>query len=843
MVDSASIKMPSTLTVAGGPQDGQSVSVEPGATRVLGSGVDCALTIGLGNVAAQHARLTADKTRGLLLSDLSSATGTYVNGEKIGPEHVLSDGDRVCLGPPGSKQTAKLVVRLEGEIVAVEPALILDAPMEEPFSLDAPVIEANPEPAIILDDVPPPVVAPPKAAPAKPAAPPVAPPAAAAPKPLPPPKAPSAAVAKLVTPAPPRKAVKPEYTTDGPSIAAPEREKDGLLPPALPMPLPAAELLKKARKPSPKAMLAAVPRPVLAVVAGLAISGLAYFGWGLTQGVPPVMEGVLPPKAEGGQTVTLQGSGFGSNAGALTVRFGEQTGQIISATDSQVAVTLPQVAPAAGAADFPVTVENRAGRSNAIFLTIAAPPRITAFVPDVAMPGDTVTIEGKNLEGKQLTLLVNGQPAEIVEQKPGALSFRVPSIPVTAGEPVLVVVSAGRESSRSTPLYMGRLPLVIETRPVKATAGDRVAIRGRGFDTNLANVAVTFGNNPALVMSATATEIVALVPGSGILTSQMDANVVVQVRGSRSNSAPFILTRPSSGYFVPHYFPTPVADHPGFALISTDIGPVLALGSPADAPTTPERASRVAAALNALVEEARTRPVSLEVRDKPVLGVGVTGRSDLLVAVTGDDLAAYGALDPTLRSRRVTQRSVAAFWAALLQDQLALFVTRDRPFRVVEITTRGRALMQIYSEALRRAGTGGGVPVGVVNPLPSNLGRDLQDMALILPTEGTSTAAAAMEGRWIGTMWEEGQGDKRVAIRLELEGSRLTGSLTTRAGKVGADIPLENVSFDRGQLRFSVAIGGVTRQFQGQVQGGTVTGEIAAQGAGSKGRFTLKYSE
>jgi FHA domain/IPT/TIG domain len=821
--------MPSTLTVAGGPQDGQSLSVDQGATHVIGSAPGSALTVALGNVAPAHARVSLDPGRGLLISDLDSATGTYVNGERIGIDHVLADGDRVCLGPPGSKQTVKLVVRVEAE-TGVEPALILDPPTETPFVLEASPVMTAPEPAIILDDEAP-----------------EAPPAAVKPPPLPggpatparldAPKPVGAAPADR--PAAEARKTRAEYTTEQPSIEAPDRPRE-----AMPPPLPAAELLKKARKaPGPRALLGSVPRPLLAVGVGLLLSAIGYFGWSATQAAPPILNAVLPPRAEAGQTVSLQGSGFGTSASAVTVRFGDQAGEIVSATDTQVAVALPQIVPPAGAADFPVTIESRAGRSNAIFLTIAAPPRITAFSPDVAMPGDTVRVEGKNLDGKQLTVLVSGQPAEVVGQKPGELSFRVPQLPVSPGDAAMVVVQAGRESSKSMPLYLGRLPLVIEARPLKAMAGDRVTLKGRGFDSNPANLTITFGSQPALVLSAADNELVASVPGSGIITSQMEAPIVVSVRGSRSNTSPFFLTRPSSGYYVPHYFAAPVPDHPGYALVATDLGPVLALGSAAEAPTTAERAARAAAALNAMVDQAQTRPVTLEVRDRPVLGVAIAGQAELLVSVTGDDLAAYGALDPTLRGRRVSQRGLAAFWVALLQDQLSLFVTRERPFRVVEITTRGRALMQIYSEALRRAGAGGGVPVGVVSPLPSTLARDLQEMALVLPTDGQSSPAAALEGRWVGTMWDEGRGDKAIAIRLYLDGSRLQGTLTTSAGKVGADIPLEDLAYDKGQLRFILAVGGLRRQFRGDVQGATMTGEVAPAGSGAKGRFTLKYAQ
>jgi hypothetical protein len=61
---------------------------------------------------------------GLVIEDAGSATGTFVNGEKVEGQRSLQEGDRVCLGPPGAKGSAKLVVRLPG---GASPALAADA--------------------------------------------------------------------------------------------------------------------------------------------------------------------------------------------------------------------------------------------------------------------------------------------------------------------------------------------------------------------------------------------------------------------------------------------------------------------------------------------------------------------------------------------------------------------------------------------------------------------------------------------------------------------------------------------------------------------------------------------
>lgn len=126
------------ISVFGGPSDGTTLPLSPARKEYrLGSATDCDLHLDLTNVDAVHARLTVDGVR-LLISDAGSATGTYVNGERSGSLHELQDGDRVSLGPPGSKGSARLLVHLpEGSFTARFPPVPLktEGPESEPSGL------------------------------------------------------------------------------------------------------------------------------------------------------------------------------------------------------------------------------------------------------------------------------------------------------------------------------------------------------------------------------------------------------------------------------------------------------------------------------------------------------------------------------------------------------------------------------------------------------------------------------------------------------------------------------------------------------------------------------------
>lgn len=815
-----------TLTVAGGPFDGQVLAVEDHSTTLLGSGPDCALPLDLSNIDAAHAQLTWDE-RGLLLTDLASSTGTYVNGERIAAEHALQDGDRVCLGPPGSRQTAKLAVRVPAVVHVVDEilddeAILSDVTSQEPE--DPEIFDEPPAPEPVPELVPSPPPPPPPPAPnATPSAP-------AATKPALPP----AAAAQAKTPVP-ASARKPDYTTEPPSIAADVPREAPSLPPLPPTTLPKAK--KAVARPS-------VPQPMLLGGGALALLLAAFFAYRWLQVPAPVLVSVVPPRAEVGQTVTLAGSGLGSDPAKLSVKFGSKPGTIVSASDAQVAVTIPEIGMTGATADVPVAVETHGGRSNALFFKVYAAPRILSLSPDVAMPGDEVVATGKNLAGAPLSVIVDGEVAEVKEARATSLRFRVPQISVGSGRRAGVIVQIGAESSRPATLLVGRLPLILEVTPDRGESGDRVTIRGRGFETAPEVNQVSIGGQAALVFSATETELVVATPSVPAPSNQVDAPVVVRARGRSSNSVPYVALRLSSGYFTPRYFPVPVAERPSrtdLAAIATELGPVLLLGGSGDAPSTAERASRVAAALNAMTREAATRAVPLEVREKPTTGVAIAGKADLLLAATPEDAAAYTEISG---GRRLTPRALADFWAALLQDYVSLFVRGERPIRLLQLTSRGRALLDIYAETLRRAGRGSGVPLGVVSPLTGSVAKSLRDMAFIPPADGTAVAAAAMEGHWEGTM-DDGGGQKDILVRLSLQGGRLIGGLTTRSGGLGIEVPLRDVSFDRGTLRFVLAAGNTPRHFEGTVQDDAITGTVRLE-AGSKesaGQFALRYVE
>ncbi len=855
-----------TLIVTGGASDGLAVQLHAqGDEKTIGSAPNSHIRLTTRNVAASHARVSWEEGA-VVLSDEGSAAGTFVNGEKISSGHVLQDGDRISVGPPGSPESVRLLVRVPADLGLalrsgffpkfVEPAAApAPVPAPEPESDELPAFAAPAEdepilfeeaeptpglgapafkppepepvavpgtPAIILDEAPAPVPA-----------------AAAAPSPpVPAPAAPAAPAAPVRAPRAP--AARPDYMSEIPSIGGDRaREAPSVPPMAAPAPRPARA---RRRMPPPS-----VPRMAIVGAAAAVVAGAAFYFYSRSQQPPPVLSAITPPKAEVGTTVTITGSGFAPRAGDNSVRFGDAEATVTNASATSLAVTVPPL-PGSTSKEVPITVRAGGGRSNALFVKIARLPRITRLEPDVAVPGAEITLHGQNLDGAPVTVKIAGEKVAARDATGDSLRVKVPDIPWTEGQSVAVTIDVGPDAARAIPLVLGHLPLVLEVSPDSGPAGQRVTIKGRGFDPVATGNRVTIGGAPALVLSASATELRTAVPAGAASGAQTALPVVVEAHGATSGSrTAFAFSRSLSGMARLRFFPVPAPQGPPdrHAFVSSELGPVLVLTGKADAGSTAERADRVAEALTRVMETAITRPVSLEVREGATPAVAVSG-GEAIVTATPDDADGYTqAWDGGARPGRSTPRQIAGYWAALLQDYVTLFGQGQRPSRTAELSSRGRVLVDIYAEAQRR-GAAGGVPVATVYELSPTVLKTLREMALLVPAGG-GAVGTAVAGRWEGTMVDETATEKGIELVLDVDGGKLGGSLTVKTGGLAVRTPLQQATYEKGQVKFMVSSGGGPRQFRGTLQGGTLEGSIfkdaAAKDKDAVGRFSLRYVE
>jgi hypothetical protein len=586
-----------------------------------------------------------------------------------------------------------------------------------------------------------------------------------------------------------------------------------------------------------------IPPQALWAAGAVAILGIGYFAFGLLVKPAAVVTSVSPPRAQEGQTVIVAGTGFEPDPARDVVRFGALEGKVTSAGETQLTVVVPAVPVPANAVQVAVAVQARGRRSNSVPFTVFTAPRIVSLEPDVAMPGDEVKAQGTHLDAKNLSINVAGMVAELRENQGSFARFRVPDVPVTQGKEIPVVARSGGEASPIISMTIGHLPLIKAIRPSQGPPGSRVTIVGRGFDPGLQGNAVSFEGSPSLVVTAKESEIVVIAPNLG-LESQVLAAVSVRAKGgTTSGQDTFLVARPSAGTYVPHFFPAPVTEHstPDHVFISMEIAPLMILTGKADAPSTVERAEKVAGALNTLVASIRGSLPPLEVREKPQVALAVVGNAEPLVVVTPDDAAAYDEnWDAGPAAHHASPKALATYWMALLQDELGLFVLHQRPTVLAQMSPRGRVLLDLFSDAVRRGGPDAGVAMSSLNPLPPALAKSLRDLSLGLPVEGQGSAAAALEGTWVGTYDEPGVGTREFQVRFRLAGGKLAGDVTTRVGDIEMESPLTDPTFDKRLVRFTVKSGGVARRFSGTLEGAVISGTVEIPSK-ENGHFTLHF--
>jgi hypothetical protein len=627
----------------------------------------------------------------------------------------------------------------------------------------------------------------------------------------------------------------------------PEPAARSEFPPLRPAPKPAARTTAKGkgRRAAKRRRSFSLPQiPILPILGGTvglaAVAGLVWFFF--IRGTPPELVSITPDSVEAGQAVTLAGKHFAGEAAGNTVLFGTARAQVRKASDTVLEV----VVPAGVKAQVPVVVQTKGGRSRPVNLTVLGTAQATGLDPDVALAGQVVLVKGTGFEGQKLTAQVGGVAATAVEATAEGARVTIPAVPLPEGSKTTLVLAAGAAAPREFDLYIGRLPLVIEVVPRHGSVGDRVVLKGRGFRPDpLANT-VTFATQPALVLSATATElaVVAPPPPAGDIAPELPIVVTVAGRAS-SGTAAYALLRGTTSGFVPRFFAAPVTEFPGAGLVfvSTELGPVLLLGGPAVAPSIADRAVRVATALNALVSRAASKPPAFELRERPQPSVGVVGEVSPFLVPTPEDAAAYSRDWETGRGagRRVSPAALARHWAALLQDYFGLFLYRQRPLKMVAVSPRGKVLTEIYGEANRRSPGGVDVPSSVVLPTPAAMAESLRLLALVASGE-PGRAAVAVEGRWDGTVDDPDLGTRRFELQLRTEGGRLVGTLTTWRGKIELKAPVRDVGFDRGSVRFTADQQGTAYHFKGTLEENTVTGTIERAGK-PPASFTLRFVE
>jgi hypothetical protein len=558
---------------------------------------------------------------------------------------------------------------------------------------------------------------------------------------------------------------------------------------------------------------------------GGGVVGVVLLVWLLVHfffGPKPSIEAVQPATGEPGSTVTLRGDRFADDAAKNVVRFGEVVAKVTTASETGLTVVVPD---AAVPGESEVTVQVGRRRSKAAAFRVLKVLQVSGLKPEVALPGEEVTASGSGLDGAELVLTVEGKPAQILEATANSLRFKVPALAREPVRSVPVQLKTGQQVAKPANLLVGRLPLVLTLTPRSVEGGEKVTLTGRGFAPVPADNRVLIGRAAALVLSATATELVVVAPDLG---TAGPAPVTVEALGRSGQAAvPLQVGAGSSATYRLRFFAAP-ADGVGRASVNNASGPVLLLAGKDDAASVEERAMKAAVALNAVADAAsQGRPGAVEARNPPALAVA---GGSVVLRVTAEDAAAYAA----------SAEAVAAHWAALVGDYLAMFARGERPTRLFAVSGRARTLLDLQTETGFRPGAG--IAALRITQLSPELQQKLRDMALLLTAPAQGQAGVAVEGIWEGELQDSDGVLKAVTVELRLVGGRLAGTLAL-GRKVAMKVPLQDLVVERGSLRFAVRRGGTVHAFAGPVAAGEVSGPLheGSLSGPAVGRLSLRY--
>ncbi len=706
-----------------------------------------------------------------------------------------------------------------------EPAAVADEPAgDDAFSFTFEEEQAPaPSPAVADEDLF--FVEETPAAPAVPAAVPAAPPAppvAAVPAPGPAPGKPAAPV-----PTPPATAARPTPRPGMPAAHARPR------PPAPP-----------------------VSRRPVALYAGLGLAAILALGAGvfyfLRAGSVPQLTSADPPQVRAGDRLALEGQRFSPDAASNEVVFqGQQRAKVLQAAPTRLLVEVPNFGGRTGAMAVTVTVGGRA--SGPVQVTVYEAPRVHGISPSVAMPGEEVMLAGSGW-GTGPKVEFGSLSAQVLESGPATLRVRVPDIAGGPGtEAPVTVISAAGQRSTVAPFLIGRVPLLLALEPASASAGDVVTVRGRGFHFRAAANQVRVGEAPALVLSATDSELRLVVPlteGGG------DTPLEVRVPASENVGQLVLVLAPPADQVDLRFVAEPLSDAAGHdhAVLSTGLGPAFVLTAAGGAPA----AERALAAQRRLNEAAITLKASLteelEARNldsAPV--IALVGRPEPLLEVTEEDAAAYDVDSRPARGSgpAVTRARLAVWWLAVARDLVMLLARGERPRHAAALAPEGRVFGELYDQSRR----GGRFDVRrdlVAKGRPA-LRDSVRLLALRVPARVTAPVAAAaatgattssppptalrLDGDWAGFEIEAGE---RRYVNVTFRGS---GGLLAYARGVTLTMPVAVLEATRrGRVRYSIQTARGARYYLGSWDGQKLSGKIASDpgGASVVGSFELE---
>ncbi len=245
-----------------------------------------------------------------------------------------------------------------------------------------------------------------------------------------------------------------------------------------------------------------------------------------------------PSSGEIGETVILNGTGYGATASENSVQFGDVQAAILAASSSSLAVTVPS---GAASGKITVIVDGESVTSTEDFTVETSTTTddslsITSFSPTSGAVGSSIVIVGTKFAAliADNSVSINGALAEITSATSSQL---LATVPVGAEQTGIIKVTAGANTVSSTEQFTvteessDGAP-TIASFTASGSIGSTITIIGSNYSENPSENLVTIGGANATVTAASNTQLMVLVPDDAA-----SGSITVTVNGLSVTSA------------------------------------------------------------------------------------------------------------------------------------------------------------------------------------------------------------------------------------------------------------------------------------------------------------------